>query len=97
MASVTMRQLLGKLAGARGHFVMAGTPEQIADTIEDWVDSGAADGFNVMPPILPMMLEVFIQEVIPILQQRGLFRRAYEGETLRSHYGLPMPPSHFDS
>jgi FMN-dependent oxidoreductase (nitrilotriacetate monooxygenase family) len=88
---LTMRQLLAKLAGARGHFVMAGTPEQVADTIEDWVDSGAADGFNVMPPILPWMLEVFTAEVVPILQRRGRFRTAYEGATLREHYGLPRP------
>ncbi len=94
---LTLRQLLAKLAGARGHHTFAGTPEQLADLMEQWVRDKAADGFNVMPPILPMMLEVFIQEVIPILQQRGLFRRAYGGETLRSHYGLPIPPSHFDS
>lgn len=88
---LTMRQLLAKLAGARGHFVMAGTPEQVADTIEDWVDSGAADGFNVMPPILPWMLETFTQEVVPILQKRARFRTAYEGRTLREHYGLVRP------
>lgn len=58
----TLRQLLAKLAGARGHFVMAGTPEQVADLMEDWVDNGAADGFNVMPPLLPLMLETFTAE-----------------------------------
>ena len=86
-----MRQLLGKLAGARGHFVMAGTPEQIAGTIEDWIDSGAADGFNVMPPVLPWMLDAFANEVVPILKRRGRFRREYEGQTLREHYGLQRP------
>ncbi len=90
---LTMRQLLGKLAGARGHFVMAGTPEQVADTIEDWVDTGAADGFNVMPLLLPHMLNVFADEVVPILQRRGRFRTAYEGTTLRDHYGLNRPPA----
>ena len=50
---------------------MAGTPEQVADTLEDWVDSGAADGFNVMPPVLPWQLEVFAQEVVPILETTG--------------------------
>ena len=92
----TLRQLLGYLAGARGHYVTAGTPEQIADLIEDWFDDGAADGFNIMPPLLPAQLDVFSAEVIPILQRRGLFRTAYEGTTLREHYGLPWPTSVFD-
>lgn len=87
----TLRQLLGYLAGARGHFVTAGTPEQIADLMEDWFRDGAADGFNVMPPVLPAMLDVFIREVVPLLQRRGLFRTGYGGETLRAHYGLSRP------
>lgn len=91
----TLRQLLGYLAGARGHFVTAGTPEQIADLIEDWFRDGAADGFNLMPPVLPSMLEVFIAEVVPLLRRRGLFRTAYAGETLRAHYGLPRPDARF--
>jgi alkanesulfonate monooxygenase SsuD/methylene tetrahydromethanopterin reductase-like flavin-dependent oxidoreductase (luciferase family) len=91
----TLRQLLAYLAGARGHFVFAGTPEQVADLIEDWFKDGAADGFNIMPPILPAMLDVFSAEVIPILQKRGLFRGAYEGTTLREHYGLDWPDSFF--
>ena len=89
----TLRQLLAYLAGARGHFTTAGTPEQIADLIEDWFNDGAADGFNVMPPVLPAMLDVFIAEVIPLLQKRGLFRTAYEGETLRAQFGLARPAS----
>jgi FMN-dependent oxidoreductase (nitrilotriacetate monooxygenase family) len=91
----TLRQLLGMLAGARGHFTYAGTPEQVADLIEDWFTDGAADGFNIMPPLLPTMLDVFSAEVIPILQRRGLFRTAYEGSTLREHYGLDWPASQF--
>lgn len=87
----TLRQLLSKLAGARGHFTFAGTPEQVADLMEDWLNDGAADGFNLMPPVLPHMLDVFIEHVIPILQKRGLFRTAYEGDTLRDHYGLNRP------
>jgi FMN-dependent oxidoreductase (nitrilotriacetate monooxygenase family) len=92
----TLRQLLGYLAGARGHFVTAGTPEQIADLIEDWFADGAADGFNIMPPLLPAQLDVFSAEVIPILQRRGLFRTEYTGTMLRHHYGLPWPASVFD-
>jgi alkanesulfonate monooxygenase SsuD/methylene tetrahydromethanopterin reductase-like flavin-dependent oxidoreductase (luciferase family) len=91
----TLRQLLHSLAGARGHYTVAGTPEQIADIIEDWFRSGAADGFNVMPPILPSHLKIFIDEVTPILQRRGLFRTEYEGATLRDHYGRDRPPSQF--
>src|SRR5262249_52263136 len=87
----TLRQLLGTLAGARGHFTFAGTPAQVADLIEDWFTDGAADGFNIMPPLLPSMLDVFGAEVIPLLQRRGLFRTAYGGTTLREHYGLPWP------
>jgi FMN-dependent oxidoreductase (nitrilotriacetate monooxygenase family) len=91
----TLRQLLASLAGARGHFTFAGTPEQVADLIEDWFRDGAADGFNIMPPLLPSMLDVFAAEVIPLLQRRGLFRTAYEGKTLRDHYGLDWPQSAF--
>ncbi|MDX2155478.1 MAG: LLM class flavin-dependent oxidoreductase [Hyphomicrobiaceae bacterium] len=88
----TLRQLLAKLAGARGHFTFAGTPEQLVDLMVDWHTDGAADGFNLMPPVLPWTLDVFIAEVVPRLQRRGLFRTAYEGTTLRSHYGLRRPP-----
>ena len=91
----TLRQLLASLAGARGHFTAAGTPEQIADLIENWFTEGAADGFNIMPPVLPAMLDVFSAEVIPLLQRRGLFRTAYAGATLREHYGLAWPTSAF--
>jgi FMN-dependent oxidoreductase (nitrilotriacetate monooxygenase family) len=87
----TLRQVLAYFAAARGHFTTAGTPEQIADLIEDWFTDGAADGFNIMPPLLPAMLDVFSAEVIPLLQRRGLFRTEYDGKTLREHYGLASP------
>ena len=92
----TLRQLLGYLAGARGHYVMAGTPEQVADLMEEWFNDGAADGFNMMPPVLPAQFDTFTAEVIPLLQRRGLFRTEYSGTTLREHYGLPWPASVFD-
>jgi alkanesulfonate monooxygenase SsuD/methylene tetrahydromethanopterin reductase-like flavin-dependent oxidoreductase (luciferase family) len=91
----TLRQLLGYLAGARGHFVTAGTPEQIADLVEAWFLDGAADGFNLMPPVLPAMLEVFVGEVVPLLRKRGLFRSKYASGTLRAHYGLSRPDMRF--
>jgi alkanesulfonate monooxygenase SsuD/methylene tetrahydromethanopterin reductase-like flavin-dependent oxidoreductase (luciferase family) len=93
--NATLRQLLSYLAGARGHFTHAGTPEQVADLMVDWFEDGAADGFNVMPPLYPQMLDAFATEVIPILQRRGYFRTEYEGTTLREHYGLDWPQSQY--
>ena len=87
---------LAKLAGARGHFTVAGPPKKIADIMQDWFESGAADGFNLMPPVLPHQLDLFIAEVVPILRQRSLFRESYEGETLRDHFGLSRPDARFD-
>lgn len=89
----TLRQVLAKLAGARGHYVFAGTPEQAADFMTDWFREGVADGFNLMPPVLPTMLDVLVSDVVPILQKRGLFRTEYTGSTLRDHYGLDRPPA----
>ena len=92
---ITLRQLLARFAGARGHYTLAGTPEQIADFIENWHADSAADGFNIMPPVLPSMLDTFIEQVIPILQSRGLFRKQYQGSTLRDHYDLERPKGRF--
>ena len=89
----TLRKLLSYLAGARGHFVTLGTPEQIADLMQEWFLTQAADGFNLMPPVLPAMLDVFIEQVVPILQRRNLFRTEYTGATLREHYSLAAPPT----
>jgi alkanesulfonate monooxygenase SsuD/methylene tetrahydromethanopterin reductase-like flavin-dependent oxidoreductase (luciferase family) len=88
---LTVRQLLHRLGGGMGHRIVAGTPEQIADTMIDWVDHGAADGFNVMPDVLPEGFDDFADQVIPELQRRGRFRTGYEGTTLRQHLGLPEP------
>lgn len=93
----TLRGLLHSLAGARGHFTATGTPEQIAGIIEDWFTSGAADGFNVMPPILPAQFDIFASEVIPLLRKRGLFRSEYRDGTLRERLGLEAVPSRFDA
>ncbi|MGW6564043.1 LLM class flavin-dependent oxidoreductase [Streptomyces sp. NPDC054975] len=88
---LTLRRLIARLGGGRGHRVVAGTPEQIAAEIEEWFTEGAADGFNIMPPYLPGGLDHFVDQVVPILQARGLFRTEYTGRTLREHYGLPRP------
>lgn len=87
----TLRQLLGRLAAGGGHCTMVGTPEQIADEMERWVDGGGADGFNLMPPALPSSLEDFVDHVVPVLRERGRFRRDYEHTTLRGHLGLERP------
>jgi alkanesulfonate monooxygenase SsuD/methylene tetrahydromethanopterin reductase-like flavin-dependent oxidoreductase (luciferase family) len=87
----TLRQLLHSLAGARGHLTLAGTPDGIADLIEDWFTSGAADGFNAMAPILATQFLLFIEHVLPILRRRGLFRTEYRATTLRGHLGLKRP------
>jgi FMN-dependent oxidoreductase (nitrilotriacetate monooxygenase family) len=87
----TLRQLYRTIATARGHRTVVGTPEQIADSLQDWFENGAADGFNVMPPVLPTALTDFIDQVAPILRKRGLFRSDYEGETLRENLGLERP------
>ena len=88
---LTVRELIGRLGGGRGHRTVAGTPLQVADTIQQWFENGAADGFNIMPAVLPSGLEAFVEKVLPILRERGLFRTEYEGATLREHYGLPRP------
>lgn len=93
--SLTVRQLIGRLGGGRGHRTFTGTPVQVADTIQHWFTHGAADGFNIMPAVLPSGLETFTEQVVPILQERGLFRTKYEGTTLREHYGLPRPRNQF--
>ena len=92
---LTIRQILVRLGGGRGHRVVAGTPEQIADDMQRWFESGAADGFNVMPPYLPGGLEDFVDHVVPLLRARGLFRHEYTAATLRGHYGLPEPANQY--
>jgi FMN-dependent oxidoreductase (nitrilotriacetate monooxygenase family) len=89
--NLTIRQLYTRIAGARGHFQFVGTPTQVADELQRWFEGGAADGFNIMPPILPDSLNDFVELVIPELQRRGLFRTAYEGSTLRENLGLSWP------
>ncbi|SDR70976.1 LLM class flavin-dependent oxidoreductase [Actinopolymorpha singaporensis] len=92
---LTVRQLIGRLGGGRGHRTFSGTPEQVADALAEWHAKGAADGFNVMPAVLPSGLSEFVDHVVPILRRRGLFRTEYTGTTLRHHYGLDRPVSSF--
>jgi FMN-dependent oxidoreductase (nitrilotriacetate monooxygenase family) len=88
---LTVREVIARLGGGRGHLTFAGTATQVADAIQQWYDEGAADGFNIMPPVLPAGLDAFVDQVVPILRERGLFRTEYTGHTLRDHLGLPRP------
>jgi len=92
---LTLRGLALRFAAARGHLMLRGTPVQIADTLETWFKKRACDGFIFMPVYLPGALDDFVDQVIPELQRRGLFRKEYEGRTLREHLGLARPPSLF--
>lgn len=89
--NLTIRQLALRVAAGRGHHIVLGTPVEVADRMQEWFESYAADGFNIMPPFFPEGLEDFTQLVVPILQERGLFRKDYEGSTLRDHLGLTRP------
>lgn len=94
--NLTIRQLYQRIAGARGHREIIGTPEQIADQLQEWFENGAADGFNIMPPILPNGLDDFVNLVVPILQERGIYRTEYTGSTLREHLQLKRPTNQFE-
>lgn len=83
-------------AGRTGHTIV-GTAQEVADTLIAWETGGAADGFVISPPFLPGGLEDFVDTVVPILQERGHFRRDYEGTTLRENLGLPVPPNGFEA
>lgn len=87
----TLRELLGSLAAGGGHATMIGSATEVADEIEAWFRSGACDGFNLMCPSYPGGLADVIELVVPILQERGLFRREYPGTTLRDTLGLARP------
>jgi FMN-dependent oxidoreductase (nitrilotriacetate monooxygenase family) len=90
--SMTIRQLRDYAAVSSGHRVLIGTPVQIADDLEAWFKSGACDGFAIMTPYSPQPFERFVDQVVPILVERGLFRKEYTGTTLREHLGLARPP-----
>jgi FMN-dependent oxidoreductase (nitrilotriacetate monooxygenase family) len=91
--NLTLRELYLRVAGARGHWQVVGTPAQIADALEERFVNYGADGYNVMPALLPDSLTDFVELVLPELRRRGLFRNEYEGRTLREHLGLKRPGS----
>ena len=93
--NLTIRQLYQRIAGGRGHFQTFGTPQQVADMMEEWVTTGACDGFNYMAPIFPSQLDELVATVIPELQRRGLYRTRYEASTLRGNLGIPRRESRY--
>ena len=92
---LTMKDVALRVAGARGKAVVRGSPQQIADQMEEWFHKVGCDGFNLMPPFLPGGLDDFVELVLPELRRRGLFRTEYRGRTLREHLGLSRPPSRY--
>ena len=89
--NLTIKDLYRRVAGARGHYEIIGSPIEVADLMEEWVADGACDGFNIMPPVFPSSLHDFIDLVIPELQRRGIYRTAYDGNTLRENLDLTRP------
>ena len=94
--SLSIRQTYQRVLPSIGGPLFKGTGKQIADEMEDWVASGAGDGFTIMAPVNPRGLRDFVDLVVPELQRRGLFRTEYEGTTLREHLGLARPRSFWD-
>jgi alkanesulfonate monooxygenase len=92
--NLTVRQL-AEMVGGHGGLQMVGTAAEIADTMQEWLETEASDGFNIMFHTVPEGLDDFVDMVVPELQRRGLFRREYEGTTLRDHLGLPRPENRF--
>lgn len=84
----TLREYLRQSARVRAHQSFVGTPEQLADRLQEWFEAGACDGFNIMPPVIPGEVEVLVDELVPALRRRGLFREDYPGSTLRETLGL---------
>ncbi|HWK45176.1 MAG TPA: LLM class flavin-dependent oxidoreductase [Stellaceae bacterium] len=92
--NLTVRQL-AQMVGGYGGLQMVGTADEIADTMQAWLETEASDGFNIMFPTVPAGLDDFVELVVPELQRRGIFRRDYEGPTLRENLGLPRPANRF--
>ena len=93
--NMTIRQLYTHIAAGFGTRVVIGTAADIVDEMEQWIEAGAADGFNICAPVLPIALDDFAQLVIPELRRRGMFRQEYEGTTLRQNLGLRMPKNRY--
>lgn len=91
--SMSVRRMAQLVGGSYGSLEFIGTPSSMADDVQAWLEGEGCDGFNVMFPYLPQGLDDVVDRLVPELQRRGLFRRGYEGRTLREHLGLPRPPN----
>jgi FMN-dependent oxidoreductase (nitrilotriacetate monooxygenase family) len=91
---LTVRQVYERLVVSKGHRQVVGTATDIADNLQEWFEAGGADGYNIMPAMMPNGLNDFVEFIVPELQRRGLYRSAYRGNTLRDHLGLPRPEIH---
>ena len=92
---LTIRQIGRVLAMSQAHRVLYGTPQSMADDMQEWLEADACDGFNLLFAHYPTPLEEFVDLVVPELQRRGIFRREYEGATLRENLGVPRPENSF--
>lgn len=90
----TLEDVMKHVAGARGHHIIVGTPEDVTDRMEEWFKRGAADGFNIMPPLNPTQFELFVNKVVPILKERGLVQTDYNEGTLREKLELSNVKTH---
>jgi alkanesulfonate monooxygenase SsuD/methylene tetrahydromethanopterin reductase-like flavin-dependent oxidoreductase (luciferase family) len=86
IADTARRSYVGGLANMQ--WVVTGTSRQVADEMQKWFEAGTADGFAIVAPMLPQTIDVFVDEVVPELQRRGLVRQDYEGTTVREHFAL---------
>ncbi len=93
--NLTIRELYTRTAAGFGGRVFIGTPNDIVDDMQQWVEGGAADGFNICPPLLPLGLDEFVDLVLPELRARGMFRTEYSGTTLRQHLNVPLPRNRY--
>jgi N-acetyl-S-(2-succino)cysteine monooxygenase len=95
--NLTVRQVARHLGASQGHRVVVGSPQQLADDMQAWLEAEACDGFNLLFPFFPSPLDDFVELVVPELQRRGIYRTAYEGTTLRANLGVPVPPNQFST
>jgi FMN-dependent oxidoreductase (nitrilotriacetate monooxygenase family) len=93
--NLTIRQLYTRISAGFGTRVLVGTPKDIVDDMQEWVEAGGADGFNLCPPVLPLGLDEFVELVLPELRARGMFRTEYSGRTLRENLGVPVPANRY--
>ena len=92
--NLTVRQL-AQICGSHGGLQLVGSATEVADMMQEWLETEASDGFTVQFPTVPAGLDDFVNLLVPELQRRGIFRREYEGSTLREHLGLKRPENQF--